>query len=147
MNRDDFLRWFNRDFWKAFRRWSSPLQIPPTKEEKVRLVNRVFEAVQSAQYSPSVPKIEIVSNKGMGVARYVPVFCIEDYCVYYFCLKELEEVLCRERVTNTFGGWTLGGQLPRAEHEEVAGDDPDYGRYALTLAVFISDMPTTKWSF
>ena len=104
--------------------------IPQTKGEKDRLLNRVFEAVQSAQYSPSTPKIEIVSNKGMGVARYVPVFCIEDYCVYYFCLKELEEVLCRQRVANTFGGWTLGGQLPRAEHEEVAGDDPDYGRYS-----------------
>jgi hypothetical protein len=130
MNRDDFLRWFNRGFWRAFRRWSVPLGIPRKQEERRFLLNRVFDAVQSARYSPSIPQIEIVSNKGYGVVRYVPVFCIEDYCVYFFCIRELEEVLCSKRVENTFGGWTLGGQMPRAEHEEVAGDDPGYGRYS-----------------
>jgi hypothetical protein len=58
------------------------------------------------------------------------VFCIEDYCVYYFCIKELEDVLCSKRVPNTFGGWRLGGQLPRAEREEIESDDPVYGRYS-----------------
>jgi hypothetical protein len=107
-----------------------PLDIPQTAEGRRLLLNRVFDAVQSARYSPSIPRIEIVQNKGHGVVRYVPVFCIEDYCVYFFCIKELEEVLCSKRVANTFGGWTLGGQMPRAEHEEVAGDHPGYGRYS-----------------
>ena len=44
--------------------------------------------------APSIPEAEIVMNKGHGVARTVPVFCIDDYCVYYFCIKELEDVLC-----------------------------------------------------
>jgi hypothetical protein len=130
MNRADFLRWFNRDFWKAFRRRSIPLDVPTTPESKLRLLNDVFDAISSARYSPSIPQIEIVANKGLGVARAIPVFCIEDYCVYYFCIKELEDVLCSNRVPNTFGGWTLGGQLPRAERDEVAGDDPGYGRYS-----------------
>ena len=114
MNRDAFLRWFNRDFWKAFRRRSIPLDVPTKRESKHRLLNDVFDSIQSARYSPSIPQIEIVANKGLGVARAIPVFCIEDYCVFYFCIKELEDVLCSNRVPNTFGGWTLGGQLPRA---------------------------------
>jgi hypothetical protein len=69
-------------------------------------------------------------NKGYGVARTVPVFGIRDYCVYYFCIKELEDVLCGNRTPNTFGGWTLGGQLRLRENDEIESDATDYGRYS-----------------
>ncbi len=42
-------------------------------------------------------------NKGHGVARTIPVFCIEDYIVYYFCIKELEDVISGNRTEHTFG--------------------------------------------
>jgi hypothetical protein len=69
-------------------------------------------------------------NKGHGVARTVPVFSIRDYCVYYFCIKELEDVLCGNRTPNTFGGWTLGGQLRVQENNEIESDATTYGRYS-----------------
>jgi len=61
-------------------------------------------------------------NKGYGVARTIPVFCIEDYIVFYFCIKELEEVLCVNRTKNTFGGWTLGGRMRKLEDTDVELD-------------------------
>lgn len=130
MKRELFLRWFNNDFWRAFRQKTFPIDIPATKQERDALLARVFEAVFSARYSPSIPSAEIVINKGLGVARTVPVFCIEDYCVYYFCIKELEDVLCVNRTPNTFGGWSLGGRIRRREHEEIESEATDYGRFS-----------------
>ena len=61
-------------------------------------------------------------NKGHGVARTVPVFCIEDYIVYYFYIKELEDIISGNRTEHTFGGWTLGGKLRKQEDLDVQFD-------------------------
>lgn len=130
MNWDQFNRWFNRDFWKAFRSKALPIDLPPQEERQAK-VREVFEAVRSANYSPSVPEAEIVLNKGFGVARTVPVFCIEDYIVYYFCIKELEGVISGNRTENTFGGWSLGGAIRKQEQEDLSGDTGFYAsRYS-----------------
>lgn len=61
-------------------------------------------------------------NKGRGVSRTIPVFCIDDYIVYYFCIKELEDVISGNRTVHTFGGWTLGGRLRKLEDNDVTFD-------------------------
>ncbi len=122
MNWEDFSRWFNRDFWRAFKNRTFPIRIPQTAAEKEATVRAVFHAVKSARYAPSIPEAEIVMNKGHGVARTIPVFCIEDYLVYYFCIKELEEVISGNRPDHTFGGWTLGGRLRKLEDIDVEFD-------------------------
>jgi len=130
MKPEQFKRWFNRSFWRVFRDQTFPIRIPETPEEKVALIDNLYAAISSARYAPSIPEAEIVMNKGHGVARTVPVFCIEDYCVYYFCIKELEDVLSVNRTPNTFGGWTLGGKLRRAENADIECELTDYGRYS-----------------
>ena len=130
MKLEDFHRWFNRDFWKAFKNRSFPIRTPQTIKEKTDLVEKVFSSIESARYAPSIPETEIVINKGHGVARTVPVFCMEDYCVYYFCIKELEDVLCVNRTDNTFGGWTLGGKFRQQEKSEIECEHTEYGRYS-----------------
>jgi hypothetical protein len=130
MNKADFLRWFNRGFWKAFSRSTFPIEIPKTPTEKAALVESVYDDIASARYAPGIPETELVMNKGHGVARTIPVFGIRDYCVYYFCIKELEDVLCGNRTPNTFGGWTLGGQLRTRENDEIENDSAAYGRYS-----------------
>jgi hypothetical protein len=130
MNKADFLRWFNRGFWKAFSRKAFPIQIPNTRTDKAALLELVYDDIASARYAPGIPEAELVMNRGYGVARTVPVFSIRDYCVYYFCIKELEDVLCGNRTPNTFGGWTLGGQLRVRENDEIENDLTAYGRYS-----------------
>lgn len=130
MKRELFFRWFNTSFWKAFKDKTFLINIPATKQERDALLERVFQSISSARYAPSIPEAEIVINKGHGVARTVPVFCIEDYCVYYFCIKELEGVLCVNRVRNTFGGWTLGGKLRQQENTDIECELTEYGRYS-----------------
>lgn len=130
MKQEDFNRWFNSSFWRAFKDQAFPLTIPKTAADRKQLLNRVYHSVLSASYAPSPPGTEIVINKGHGVARTVPVFCIEDYCIYYFCIKELEGVLCVNRTANTFGGWTLGGKLRAQENFDIECELTEYGRYS-----------------
>jgi Reverse transcriptase (RNA-dependent DNA polymerase) len=119
---EDFSRWFNHDFWRAFRNKTFPIQVPQTSTEKEATVRAVFESIKSARYAPSIPEAEIVMNKGHGVARTIPVFCVEDYLVYYFCIKELEDVISGNRTEHTFGGWSLGGKMRKAEHLDMEFD-------------------------
>lgn len=122
MKWDEFKKWFNRDFWRAFKNRTLPIKIPQTSADRIATVRRVYDSIVSARYAASIPEAEIVLNKGHGVARTVPVFCIEDYIVFYFCIKELENVLCHNRTENTFGGWTLGGKMRKLEDVDVEFD-------------------------
>ena len=119
---EDFNQWFNRDFWRAFKDRTFPINIPKTKKDKDATVRAVFDSVKSARYAPSIPETEIVIDKGYGVTRTVPVFCIEDYIVYYFCIKELEDVISGNRTDHTFGGWSLGGISRKLEDSDVELD-------------------------
>ncbi len=130
MKREDFHRWFNRQFWRGFKNRNLPISIPQTQKDKQDLIETIYLSVSSARYAPSIPEAEIVINKGHGVARTVPVFAIQDYCVYYFCIKNLEDILCGNRTQNTFGGWTLGGKFRRQEESEIECELTDYGRYS-----------------
>lgn len=131
MKWDEFRSWFNRAFWRAFRRLTLPIAVPNTPAEREATARNVYESIVTARYSSSIPEAEIVINKGHGVARTVPVFCIQDYIVYYFCIKELEDVLCGNRTANTFGGWTLGGRMRKLEDIDVAFDAGySSGRYS-----------------
>jgi Reverse transcriptase (RNA-dependent DNA polymerase) len=130
MNKNDFMRWFNRSFWKAFSGAALPISIPNTPADKAQLLDEIYQDIASGRYAPGIPEIELVMNKGYGVARTIPVFSIRDYCVYYFCIKELEDVLCVNRTPNTFGGWSLGGQLRMQENDEIECDAAAYGRYS-----------------
>lgn len=132
MNKSEFTRWFNRSFWKAFAQKTLPIEVPKTTKEKAALLDSVFDDIASARYAPGIPETELVMNKGHGVARTIPVFSVRDYCVYYFCIKELEDVLCGNRTQNTFGGWSLGGQFRTRENAEIEleSNATDYGRYS-----------------
>lgn len=122
MKWQQFNRWFNRSFWRAFNNRSFPIKVPSSRADREATVRKVYDTIISARYAASIPEAEVVANKGYGVARTIPVFCIEDYIVFYFCIKELEEVLCGNRTEHTFGGWSLGGAMRRLEDIDVEFD-------------------------
>ncbi|HEX3857414.1 MAG TPA: hypothetical protein VHY30_08970 [Verrucomicrobiae bacterium] len=80
MKWEDFQKWFNNDFWRAFKNRTFPIVVPDSLDDREATVRRVYESIISAKYAPSIPEAEIVMNKGFGVARTIPVFCIADYC-------------------------------------------------------------------
>lgn len=63
MNKADFLRWFNRGFWKEFSRSTFPIEIQKTGSESH------IGQVGLRQYRAGIPESELVMNKGYGVAR------------------------------------------------------------------------------
>jgi hypothetical protein len=137
INKEDFCRWFNKDFWRAFKNANFPIWTPQSKQDRYSLVEAVYTSISSSHYYPRIPEAELVLNKGWGVTRISPIFHIGDYCVYYFCIKELENVLCQTRTPNTFGGWTLGGKIRKMEHDEIENELTYYGRYSFNPLAWI----------
>lgn len=121
-----FKKYFNREFWKSFNEKSIFEDVPASSKEKGFLVEKLYKEIETRKYYPSTPTRFIDINKGYSVTRMVPVFTVKDYCLYYFCIKQLEEKIAINRVKNTFGGWTLGGLIRRSEREEIQRDREDY---------------------
>lgn len=114
-----FKQYFNRDFWRAFQDKQSFFDILKNKKDKDEFIENLYTEIQERKYYPSVPKCYIDRDKGNGVTRIVPVFTLKDYCVYYYCIKKIEDKIAYNRVENTFGGWTLGGLMRKSEDDEM----------------------------
>ncbi|MCD6149621.1 RNA-directed DNA polymerase [bacterium] len=114
-----FKQYFNRDFWRAFQDKQSFFDIPKNKANKNAFVENLYSEIQKRKYYPSVPQCYIDRDKGNGVTRIVPVFTLKDYCVYYYCIKKIEDKIAYNRIENTFGGWTLGGLMRKNEDDEM----------------------------
>lgn len=76
------------------------------KNKKEFLLN-LRQNLINQHYQPDIPREYIVFNKHNYVSRIVPTFTLQDYCVYFYCIKKLEECLCEDRVEGTFGAWKL----------------------------------------
>lgn len=114
-----FKQYFNRDFWRVFQDKQSFFDIPKNKTDKNVFIENLYSEIQERKYYPSVPQCYIDRDKGNGVTRIVPVFTLKDYCVYYYCIKKIEDKIAYNRVENTFGGWTLGGLMRKNEDDEM----------------------------
>jgi hypothetical protein len=69
-------------------------------------------------YKPKPPRRYISTPKSQYVIRMVPTFELHDYCIYYFCVKALENYIAENRVAGTFGGFRFGGRLREKEDQE-----------------------------
>lgn len=124
-----FKEYFNRDFWKAFRDQKSFFNIPKNKTEKDSFTENLYKEMQERRYYPSIPHCYIDRDKGNGVTRVIPVFTLKDYCVYYYCIKKIEDKIAYNRIENTFGGWTLGGLMRKSEYDEMEKRRENFDRY------------------
>lgn len=118
---DDFKKYFGSSksgkFWKIVTTKSLiPLEDIPDKET---LLEEIFSEIESSKYAPSKPRGYISIDKGSCVTRLLPVFNLKDICVYFYATKKLEKDIAGNRVQNTYGGWSLGGEIRKNEEEEV----------------------------
>lgn len=81
---------------------------------------KVYDDLHSdlLNYKPKPPRKYVSVPKSKYVIRMVPTFELADYCVYYFCIKVLEDYIAENRVEGTYGGFKLGGKLRDKENQE-----------------------------
>jgi hypothetical protein len=141
----DFDKIFNRNFWKAFS--NKPFfDIPKNHKEKTQFIINLKDTIKTNNYYPHSPKCCINRNKGNGVTRVIPVFRLEDYCVYYYCIRTLESKIAYNRVPNTFGGWTISGLLRKSENDEMVVRQNEYNEYEELMAN-VNGVSISEYSF
>lgn len=85
-------------------------------------LKRLAIKIEAMKYVPMPPRGFVVSHKENLVVRFIPSLSQEDYCVYFFCIKCIEDEIAKNRVPGTFGGWKLGGKIRKLENSD---DDVD----------------------
>src|SRR6266498_1118737 len=107
ISRSDFHRVFVGSFWNKLS--DSLVPIPTNhKPNKKEFLDQLYNDIRTKKYYPDLPRSYIIYDKHNRVSRMVPVFHHRENCVYFYCLKELEQHVAINRVEGTFGGWTLG---------------------------------------
>jgi hypothetical protein len=117
IDKPSFFELFNTKFWTKLNESIVPFTDKPV--DKNEFLDRLLSQVTDFTYTPSHPRHYIHINKHNGVTRFVPTFNRKDYCVYYLCIKLLEQEVAVNRVEGTFGGWTLGNPIRMKEEQEI----------------------------
>jgi hypothetical protein len=121
INFETFRKIFDSSFWRTLSDSIVPYAPKEIPEDKTQFLKQLFSDIRNRHYTASVPRDYIVSNKNYSyVTRIVPTFSYRDACVYFFCIKRLEEFIAMNRVKGTFGGWRLGNSIRKKEEEESA---------------------------
>lgn len=94
------------------------------KLDRSKLLKQVADLLARNEYTPSNPEFVVDVNKGKGVMRYIPVFTPLDYAVYFYCVLSIDEYLAKTRVEGTFGGYSMGGAMRKAESVESNSPEP-----------------------
>src|SRR3989344_731078 len=105
----------NHLYKNSYIKWS---RFPLDKMKKDKYLESLYQKIVRGLYTPSFPRDYVVSNKHNYVARIVPSLTLDDYCVYYFCIKSIEKFLAVNRIDGTYGGFSLGGEFRKHEDKE-----------------------------
>jgi hypothetical protein len=116
IERASFDKIFASKFWSKLKDSIVPFGTTPVK---IDFLDKLYSEISEFTYLPKNPREYIVINKHKGISRYVPTFSREDYCVFFLCIKLLENEIAVNRVNGTFGGWTLGNPIRLKEEQEI----------------------------
>lgn len=117
-SKEDFIKLVDNRFYKhLLKRSLIPFE---TKEKRVDFLGKTYDELLSnlVNYKPNPPRKCVSVPKSKYVIRMVPTFELADYCIYYFCIKVLEDYIAENRVEGTYGGFRLGGKLREKESQE-----------------------------
>lgn len=116
IDRASFDKIFASKFWTKLKESIVPFDKTP---DKTKFLDKLYTGITEFTYNPKNPREYIVINKHNGISRYVPTFSRQDYCVFFLCVKLLENEIAVNRVEGTFGGWTLGNPIRLKEEQEI----------------------------
>lgn len=147
-NYNNFVKYFGKSksgkFWKTITRDSLvPISTVPPKDS---LLSEIYREVSESTYKPGKPRGYILIDKGGSVARLVPVFDIKDICVYFYCTKKIESSITGNRVPNTYGGWSLGGEIRKSEIEELKYMSGSMREYEMPDGTILSYDESSEYS-
>lgn len=113
----EFVAAVDNSFFTHIRKRSVIQQGLGLKREE--FLKGLYHKVVKGSYFAEGPRELKVESKLQRVTRIVPLLSVADYCVYYFCIKMLEDDIALDRVEGTFGGFSLGGQIRKSEENEL----------------------------
>jgi hypothetical protein len=116
IDRASFDKITSSKFWTKLKDSIVPFSTTPIKS---KFLDELYLGITEFTYNPKNPREYIVINKHNGISRYVPTFSREDYCVYFLCIKLLENEIAVNRINGTYGGWTLGNPIRLKEEQEI----------------------------
>lgn len=122
---DDLSIIVDKKFWGII----NDLRVHASKTQRISALDKLKEKLETHEYFPSLPLAVKESDKGHGVARQIPIFKLDDYSVYYYCVRKLEHVLAKNRIPGTYGGWSMGGRIRKMEADDGPSDE-----YQLTFS-------------
>jgi len=107
IEREDFQKEIDNNFWLAITKkvWYKDIVLN-SDLQKGKVVNDIVDQLINFEYNFKTPLYYFVP-KGKGVLRTIKVFNIHDLCIYYYCVKKLQNELTvkiREN-QNVFGGF------------------------------------------
>lgn len=143
----DFKKYFNSNFWRVFREkvlFYSHSEV--SSDEKNKIIEQLYFDLKNWNYYPSNPRNILYKEKWEWVPRIIPVFEIKDYCLYYFCIKQLENRIALNRTPNTFWGWSLGGLIRSEEELEVQNIELIMHEFENEMANYY-DVSISEYSF
>jgi len=113
--KDEFKKIISKSFWDHIRKYS----LIPVEEaiERDKFCDQLYEELCARTYHPSLPREYVIADRHNGSTRLIPVFTVKDNCVYYFCVKSLEDYLAEGYVDCTFGGFRLSGKVKEREED------------------------------
>ncbi|MFC3862630.1 RNA-directed DNA polymerase [Deinococcus antarcticus] len=101
------------EFWKAVTLDSGFMDVHQFKDiNKSELIDMISEKLFDHSYSFKNP-IEIFSPKSMGILRKKELFHIDDVCIYYYCVKLIQDQIIEtiKLNKNVFGAFRMTKEL------------------------------------
>lgn len=120
----NFKKYIDQRFWKHIHK-ETLIPYKGSIPNRNQFLKQLYTDIEKMRYVPSPPRGYVVSHKQNLVVRFIPTLRREDYCLYFFCIKCLEDEIAKNRIKGTYGGWRLGGKIRKMENFDDAPSAPD----------------------
>lgn len=125
INKKEFIKIVdNRYFKHLINKTSDPFDSKYKEIGWKKTVEKTYDELihDITGYKPKPLRSYISHPKSKYVIRKLPSFELEDYLIYYYCIKSLEDLIAKNRIVGTFGGFRLGGKIRKKEEREMVSE-------------------------